>query len=86
MDRLGDETGRLKLLSGSRSQSSLSYSSISYHDSSVGIATGSDWTVRVRFPGGARFSLLHRVQTDSGFHRASYPMGTGALSPESKAA
>jgi hypothetical protein len=33
---------------------------------------------RVSFPAGsANFSLLHRVQTGSGAHRASYPMGTG---------
>jgi hypothetical protein len=27
------------------------------------------------------FSLLHVVQTGSGVHPTSYPMGTGALSP-----
>jgi hypothetical protein len=27
------------------------------------------------------FSLRHRVQTSSGAHQASYPMGTGALTP-----
>jgi hypothetical protein len=36
---------------------------------------------RVRFPAGAgNFSLHHRVQTGSGSHPASYPMGTGAVS------
>jgi hypothetical protein len=30
------------------------------------------------------FSLRHRVQTGSGAHTASYPMGTGVLSPEVK--
>jgi hypothetical protein len=36
---------------------------------------------RVRFPAGAgNFSLHHRVQTGSGAHPASYPMGTRALS------
>jgi hypothetical protein len=30
------------------------------------------------------FSLLHNVQTGSGAHPASYPMGTGATSPELK--
>jgi hypothetical protein len=34
---------------------------------------------------GQEFSLLHVVQTGSGVHPASYPMGTaGALSPEVK--
>jgi hypothetical protein len=40
----------------------------------VGIVAG--WTVEVRFPAGARFSLLHSVQTGSGDHPASYPKGT----------
>jgi hypothetical protein len=30
------------------------------------------------------FSLLHRLQTGSGTHPASYPVGTGALSPAVK--
>jgi hypothetical protein len=30
------------------------------------------------------FSLLHVVQTDSGAHAPSYPIGTGALSQEIK--
>jgi hypothetical protein len=34
--------------------------------------------IGVRFPAGAgNFSLRHRVQTGSGDHPASYPMGTG---------
>jgi hypothetical protein len=33
-----------------------------------------------RVPVGSRFSLLHVVQTGSGTHPASYPMGTGAFS------
>jgi hypothetical protein len=34
--------------------------------------------MRVPVPAGAgNFSLHHRVQTDSGAHSASYPMGTG---------
>jgi hypothetical protein len=42
---------------------------------------------RVRFPAGAgNFSLLHRVQTDSGAHPASYPMDTESSSPGVKAA
>jgi hypothetical protein len=37
-----------------------------------------DWTAGVRFPTGARyFSLLRSVQTGSGTHSASYPIGTG---------
>jgi hypothetical protein len=35
------------------------------------------WTVGVRFPAGASdFSLLHSVQTGSGAHPYSYPIGT----------
>jgi hypothetical protein len=30
---------------------------------------------------GQEFSILHVVQTDSGGHPTSYPLGTGALSP-----
>jgi hypothetical protein len=39
-----------------------------------------------RFPKGHDFAHLQRVQTDSGVHQASYSMGTGVLSPESKSA
>jgi hypothetical protein len=50
-------------------------------DSSVGIATGYGLDIRmvgVRFPAWAgNFSLRHHVQTDSGAHPASYPMGIG---------
>jgi len=36
--------------------------------------------IGVRFPAGAKsFSLRHRVQTGSGAHSATYPMGTEAL-------
>jgi hypothetical protein len=53
--------------------------------SSVGIATGlglDDRMMGVRFPpGAANFSLQHRVQTGSGAHPASYPMGTGCSFP-----
>jgi hypothetical protein len=31
------------------------------------------------------FSLLHSVQTDSGAHPVSYPMGTGGFFPRGKA-
>jgi hypothetical protein len=41
----------------------------------------------VRIPAGAgNFFLLHRVQTGSGAHPASYPMGTGGSLSEGKAA
>jgi hypothetical protein len=50
-------------------------------DSSVGIATVyglDDRMIGIRFPAEARnFSLPHHVQTGSGAHSASYPMGTG---------
>jgi hypothetical protein len=37
----------------------------------------------VRVSAGYRnFSLHHRVQTGSGAHPASYPMGTGVFSPD----
>jgi hypothetical protein len=42
---------------------------------------------RFRFPAGAgNFFLHHRVQTGSGAHPASYPMGTGDFFPEGKTA
>jgi hypothetical protein len=48
-------------------------------------ATG--WTAWVRFPTGSKdFSLLHRVQTGSGAHPASYVMGTGGSFPDDKEA
>jgi hypothetical protein len=55
-------------------------------DSIVSIATGyglGDRGVRVRVPVGSNiFSSPRRLQTGSGAHPASYPMGTrGALSP-----
>jgi len=53
---------------------------------SVWLATS--WTIGVRLPVEAgNFSLLHRVQTGSGDHPASYPMGsTGGYFPGGKAA
>jgi hypothetical protein len=46
-----------------------------------------DWTAEVRFPARATdFSLFHSVQTGSGPHSASYPMGAGDSFPVSKAA
>jgi hypothetical protein len=60
------------------------------HDSSVGIQLGyglDDWDSRVRLPAGTgNFSPHHRVQSDSGAHPASYPMGTMDSFPGSKAA
>jgi hypothetical protein len=56
-------------------------------DSSVGRATR--WTTeRSKFesPEGQDFSFLHDVQTGSGAHPASYPMGTGCSFPGGKAA
>jgi hypothetical protein len=49
----------------------------------VGIATRlMGWTIGVRFLAVARsFSLRHRVQTGSGAHPTSSPVGTGVLSP-----
>jgi hypothetical protein len=46
-----------------------------------------DGMVGVRFPAeSVYFSLFHRVQTGSGAHSASYPMGTGDSFPGRKAA
>jgi hypothetical protein len=51
--------------------------------SSFGVALG----YGVRFSARARdFSLLRSVKTGSGAHPASYPKGTGALSPGVKRA
>jgi hypothetical protein len=51
-------------------------------DSSVGIATGYRLGGRGYSPDrGSDFSLLHSVQTNSGAHPASYPMGTGGSFP-----
>jgi hypothetical protein len=59
-------------------------------DSAVCIALGyglDDWGSRVRFPAwDGNFSPLHRVQTGSGAHQASYLMDTGDSSHEGKAA
>jgi len=46
-----------------------------------------DWTTRVKFPAKAgNFSPSHCIQTASGAHSASYPMGTRGFSPRDKAA
>jgi hypothetical protein len=59
-------------------------------DRAVGIATGyglNDRGFEVSVPVGSRFfSLLLSVQTGSGAHPASYPMGTGGPFPAGKAA
>jgi hypothetical protein len=52
-------------------------------DSSVNIATAYGLDRRGLIPSrGKRFSLLHSVQTGSGAHPASYPMGTAGPFPE----
>jgi hypothetical protein len=58
-------------------------------DSSVGIALGyglDDWGSRVWFRGGGAgdFSLQYRVQSGSGAHPTSYPMGTRGSFPGGK--
>jgi hypothetical protein len=45
-------------------------------DSSVGIATGYGLGGPGSIPSSTGSSLLHGVQTESGAHSASYPMGT----------
>jgi hypothetical protein len=52
--------------------------------SSVGIAMSYVLDGRDSNPGRINFSLLQNVQTGSGVHPASYPMGPGALSPTAK--
>jgi hypothetical protein len=55
--------------------------------SSVGIATRYGLDCRGSIPRqGQDFSLFHGVETGSGAHPASYPMGTGDLFPGGKAA
>jgi hypothetical protein len=44
-----------------------------------------DWAIEVRSPTGADFSSSSCVQTSSGAHPASYPMGTGGSFPGGKA-
>jgi hypothetical protein len=56
----------------------------------AGVALGyrlDDWGSTVRFPVGAgNFSLHNSVQTGSGAHPDSYPMGTRGSFSEDKAA
>jgi hypothetical protein len=45
------------------------------------------WNAGVLFPAASRnVSLLHSVQTSSGAHPASYPMGMGGSFPKGEAA
>jgi hypothetical protein len=54
-------------------------------ESSVGIATSYSMNSQGAIPRWCKmFFLLHGIQTDSGAHPASYPMDTGAISPEIK--
>jgi hypothetical protein len=65
------------------------YAFIKRRGSAVGVVTGYGLDGRgvgVRVPVGVRFSPLHVVQTGSGAHPASYPMGTGGSFPRGKAA
>jgi hypothetical protein len=56
-------------------------------DSSVDLATSYGLNGRDSIPGKSRgFLLLHSVQTGSGVHSTSYPMGKGGSFPEDKAA
>jgi hypothetical protein len=58
-------------------------------DSAVGIATGyglDDRGVGVRIPVGSRILSSSLVQTGSGAHSSSYPVGTGGPFPGGKAA
>jgi hypothetical protein len=58
----------------------------------MAVGTATDYgldnrVIGVRFPAGAgNFSLRHHVQTGSGAHPASYPMGTGGSFSGFKAA
>jgi hypothetical protein len=58
-------------------------------DSAVSIPTGYglyDEGVGVRVPVGSRIFLLYVIQTCSGSHPVSYPMGTAGSFPGGKAA
>jgi hypothetical protein len=54
--------------------------------SSVGIATSYGLDGRSSIPGKGDFSLLNSVQTGSGAHPTSYPVGTGGSFPRDKGA
>jgi hypothetical protein len=55
-------------------------------DSSVGTATGYELDGRGSNPGRGKFFSSSQVQTGSGAHTASYPMGTGGNFPGGKVA
>jgi hypothetical protein len=56
-------------------------------DSSVGIETGYRLDSWSSIPGRSkRFFSFHNIQTSSGVHPASYPMGTDGYLPRGKAA
>jgi hypothetical protein len=55
-------------------------------DSSVGIVMGYRLDSPGSIPGSAKFSLINSIQTDTGVHPASYPMGTGGSFPGDRAA
>jgi hypothetical protein len=58
-------------------------------DSAVGIATVYDQTTEgseLESRCGQEFSLLHVIQTDSGVHPTSHPMGPGGSFPRDNAA
>jgi hypothetical protein len=60
-----------------------------YRDIAVGIATGYGLDARgmgAQVPVEARFFFHYVVQTGSGTHPASYPMGTGSSFPGDKTA
>jgi hypothetical protein len=60
---------------------------LTYYVGEQGYLSHYSWTAGVRFPAGSiAFYLLHSVQTGSGAHPASYPMGTGDSFPEDKSA
>jgi hypothetical protein len=65
------------------------YMMLGSRDSVFGIATDhglDERGVGVRVPYRLEFSVLHVVQTGSGVHPTSYPMGTGAFLLGGKAA
>jgi hypothetical protein len=59
---------------------------IEFNEIYIGIAQSATGYVPDSIPGRDKiFFLLHSVQTSSGTHPASYPMGTGGSFPGSKA-
>jgi hypothetical protein len=62
------------------------FKNVRSRDSSVDITMGYGLGDPSSITGGARFSLLHSVQTESGAHPAFYPIGTGGSFTGGKAA